>query len=87
MVETVFHDSPHMVKVIECESNFVHYQKDGTVLRGRIDKRDSGLSQINTYYHPNVDVDDIWENLAYARKLYDEQGAVPWVCSNVVARR
>jgi hypothetical protein len=87
MVEDVFYDSPTMVSVINCESNFVHYQSDGRVLRGRVDNRDSGLAQINTGYHPNVDVDDIWGNLAYARKLYDEQGTTPWVCSRQVASR
>lgn len=87
MVETVFHDSPKMVAILDCESNFVHYKSDGSVLRGRVDPRDSGVSQINTYYHPDADVDDIWSNLAYARKLYDEQGVTPWVCSRKVALR
>lgn len=75
-----------MVAVIECESNFTHYKVDGTVLRGRVDSRDSGVSQINTFYHPGVNVDDIWENLRYARELYDREGVRPWVCSNHVAK-
>lgn len=74
-----------MVATIKCESNFTHYQKDGTVIRGRVDRRDTGVSQINEGYHPDVDVEDLWSNLAYARKLYDEQGATPWVCSRQVA--
>lgn len=74
-----------MVAIIGCESNFVHYQKDGTVLRGRVDSRDAGVSQINEGYHPNVDTEDIWENLSYARRLYDAQGTTPWVCRNMVA--
>ena len=76
-----------MVAVIGCESNFVHYQSDGTVIRGREDKRDSGVAQINTHYHPNVNVDDFWENIAYARQLYDKEGSTPWVCRNMVAIR
>lgn len=76
-----------MVAIIGCESNYVHYQSDGTVLKGRVDNRDSGLAQINTYYHPDVDVDDFWENLAYARRLYDAEGTTPWVCRNHVAQR
>ena len=74
-----------MVAIIECESNFVHYKPDGTVLRGRVDKRDSGVAQINTGYHPTVDVDDFWDNIAYARKLYDEVGESAWVCRNQIA--
>lgn len=75
-----------MVAIIECESNFTHYKQDGTVLRGRVDSRDSGVAQINTFYHPGVDVDDFWDNIAYARKLYDEEGTAPWVCRNQVAQ-
>jgi hypothetical protein len=85
MVETVFYDSPQMVAIIHCESNFVHYKSDGSVLRGRVDAHDSGLAQINTRYHPGVNVDDIWDNLAYARKLYNSEGVTPWVCRNQVA--
>lgn len=76
-----------MVAIIECESNFTHYKHDGTVLRGRVDSRDSGVAQINTFYHPGVDVDDFWENLRYARELYDQEGEQPWVCRNHVAQR
>lgn len=76
-----------MVAIIECESGFTHYTKDGTVLRGRVDSRDSGVAQINTFYHPGVNVDDFWENLRYARKLYDSEGTTPWVCRNQVAQR
>lgn len=76
-----------MVAIIECESNFTHYKPDGTVLRGRVDNRDTGLAQINTHYHPDVDVEDFWENLSYARRLYDAQGVQPWVCDRELARR
>lgn len=84
-METIFHDAPGMVAIIECESNFTHYRADGTVLRGRIDSRDSGVSQINEYYHPEVETEDLWQNLAYARDLYDREGVIPWVCKNHVA--
>lgn len=75
-----------MVAIIGCESGFVHYKPDGGILRGRVDSRDSGLAQINTYYHPDVDVDDFWANLSYARQLFDAQGTVPWVCRDHVAQ-
>lgn len=74
-----------MVAIIGCESDFVHYKSDGSILRGRVDARDSGLGQINTFYHPNVDVDNFWENLTYTRNLYDAEGTIPWVCRNLVA--
>lgn len=74
-----------MVAIIGCESGFVHYKPDGSVLKGRVDDRDSGVAQINTYYHPGVNVDDFWENIAYARRLYDKEGVTPWVCKSHVA--
>lgn len=76
-----------MVAIIECESNFTHYKPDGTILTGRVDSRDTGVTQTNTGYHPKSDVEDLWGNLAYARDLYDQEGVTPWVCRNHVALR
>ena len=76
-----------MVAIIECESNFIHYKPDGTVLKGRVDKRDTGVTQTNTGYHPTSDVEDLYSNLAYARQLYLNEGTTPWVCRNMVAIR
>lgn len=75
-----------MVAIIHCESNFTHYKPDGTVLRGRVDPKDSGVTQINERYHPQVNTEDFWENLAYARRLFDAEGTAPWVCANQVAK-
>lgn len=86
-MKTIFFDSPAMVAIIECESNFIHYKQDGTVLRGRVDSHDSGVSQINQRYHPTANTDDIWGNLAYARKLFEQEGTTPWVCRNLVTQR
>jgi hypothetical protein len=74
-----------MVAIIDCESGFVHYKSDGTVIRGRVDNRDTGLAQINSYYHPEVESENFWVNISYARELYDEQGVQPWVCNNLIA--
>jgi len=76
-----------MLAIIRCESGFVHYQSDGSVLKGRVDRRDSGVSQINQFYHPAAETEDLWNNLAYARRLYDEEGTTPWVCRNHVAQK
>lgn len=76
-----------MVAIIGCESNFTHYLPNGEILRGRVDTRDSGVAQINTGFHPTVDVTDLWHNLAYARKLFEQEGTIPWVCRNQVAMR
>lgn len=74
-----------MVAIISCESGFTHYTEKGDIIRGRVDSRDTGVAQINRGYHPDVNSEDFWENISYARKLYDEQGVQPWVCNNHVA--
>jgi hypothetical protein len=76
-----------MVAIVGCESGYVHYKKDGSVLRGRVDGSDSGVAQINQRYHPDADTDSLWGNLAYARELFDAEGTTPWVCKNHITRR
>lgn len=90
-VETVvreyFADIPVMVQVARCESTFRHWRTDGSVLTGRVDNADTGVMQINKRYHEEaairlgLDLDQIEDNLAYARHLYEEQGTQPWSAS------
>lgn len=87
VVREYFSDIPVMVQVARCESTFRHTLADGTVLRGYVDNRDTGVMQINTYYHGktaakmNLDLEDIQDNMAYARHLYETQGTQPWSAS------
>jgi hypothetical protein len=87
----VFWDSPEMVAIIECESNFIHYKTDGTVLQGRVTPRDTGVAQINRDYHEEsaeemgYDLDDVYGNLGFARALFEADGKQAWVCSRQVA--
>lgn len=76
-----------MAEVARCESTFRHHLADGSVLVGLIDNRDTGVMQINTYYHLataeelELDLWDFYDNLAYARYLYERQGVQPWSAS------
>lgn len=76
-----------MIQVARCESTFRHHLADGSVLRGRVDQRDTGVMQINTYYHGataerlGLNLEDIEDNMAYARYLYERQGVQPWSAS------
>lgn len=87
LVREYFHDIPIMAEVARCESTFTHYQADGSVIVGRVDNRDTGVMQINKYYHETtaiamgLDVDNFYDNLAYARNLYERQGVQPWSAS------
>lgn len=80
-------DSPILVDIARCESNFKQFDKDGNVIRGMVDKADIGVMQINERYHAEtavklgMDIHTIQGNIAYAKHLYEEQGLKPWSAS------
>lgn len=86
-VRAYFSDIPAMIQVARCESTFTHNLADGSVLRGRVDNRDTGVMQINTYYHGvtadklGLNLEVLEDNMAYARYLYEKQGLQPWSAS------
>lgn len=83
-----FADIPLMAKIAKCESAYRHLGSDGQVLRGRKTPLDRGVMQINLHYHQDVaekmglDLHDLDDNVAYARYLYEKQGAKPWMSSS-----
>lgn len=87
LVNDVFgEDAPLMLKVAKCESSLTH-SKDGEVIRGLVDNKDSGLFQINKRYHLKqaeklgLDIDKLEHNIIYAKLLYDKEGLAPWSAS------
>ncbi len=87
VVRSYFADIPVMIEVARCESEFRHKLTDGSILSGRIDPADTGVMQINKRYHEvtatamQIDLDDIYGNMEYARHLYETQGTRPWNAS------
>lgn len=88
IVREYFKDIPVMIQVARCESQFRHTLADGSVLQGRVDSDDTGVMQINKRYHLKtaielgLDLDDVYDNLAYARDLYERKGTQPWDASS-----
>jgi len=88
IVRDYFSDIPVLVQVARCESTFRHTLADGSVLKGRVDPADTGVMQINKRYHSataiklDLDLDNIYDNMAYARYLYEKQGTQPWSASS-----
>ncbi len=88
IVRTYFQDIPVMIQIARCESTFRHTLGDGSVLKGVVDPADTGVMQINKRYHEraatamNLNLDDIYQNMAYARHLYETQGTRPWNASS-----
>jgi hypothetical protein len=87
IVRSYFRDIPVMVQIARCESTFRHTLPDGSILKGKVDPADTGVMQINKRYHGdkaasmNLNLDDIYHNMAYARYLYETQGTRPWSAS------
>ncbi|MBX4189522.1 hypothetical protein KW785_02950 [Candidatus Parcubacteria bacterium] len=87
-VSDYFADIPIMVKIAACESHNRQFGKSGNVIRGEQNRYDVGVMQINELYHFDTSVKlgyDIYTldgNVAYARYLYEKQGAKPWMSSS-----
>ena len=88
IVREYFADIPIMIQIARCESTFRHTLSDGSVLKGRVDNADTGVMQINQRYHLtraeqlDLNLYDIYDNMAYARYLYEKQGTQPWNASS-----
>jgi hypothetical protein len=85
---------PQLKKICACESTGdpdgipQHYERDGvTVLTGRVTPADKGMCQISLDYHKknaermNLNVEDPFDNVAYANWLYEQEGTRPWNAS------
>lgn len=76
-----------MVQIARCESQFRHTLANGTILRGKVDNADTGVMQINKRYHAKdaaelgLNLDNMLDNMAYARHLYEKKGTQPWSAS------
>lgn len=83
----VYSNDPILVEIARCESNFRQFDKEGKVVRGRVDRNDIGVMQINERYHQDVakklglDIHTTPGNIAYAKYLYDKEGTKPWSAS------
>lgn len=87
-VRNYFSDTPILAEVARCESTFRQTDKNGNVIRGKVNSADVGVMQINEYYHLEKsqelghDIYTIDGNMAYAKYLYEREGARPWMASS-----
>ena len=87
IVRAYFKDIPVLAEIARCESSFQHELADGSILSGKTDPADTGVMQINKRYHQaaanamQLDLDDLQENMEYARHLFETQGTRPWSAS------
>lgn len=82
-----FSDIPIMAEIARCESEFRHFNRKGNTLRGKENRYDIGVMQINEHYHLEAarklgdDIHTLAGNLDYARHLYEKKGTQPWQAS------
>jgi len=82
-VREFFADTPMMVEIARCESNFRQFTDAGNVLRGA--GGTIGIFQFKESIHSTAafalghDLETIDGNLAYARHLYNQSGTQPWI--------
>jgi len=83
-----FAETPLLVEIARCESNFKQFDPDGNLIKGRVDPADIGVMQINTRYHAETaaklghDLKSVEGNIAYAKYLYAKEGSKPWNASS-----
>jgi hypothetical protein len=87
-VNQYFSDLPIMIDIARCESHFRQVDKNGKIFRGVANRYDVGVMQINEMYHLEeskklgYDIYTTEGNMAYARYLYEKEGARPWIASS-----
>ena len=64
------------------------FGEDGTVIRGKVNKADVGVMQINEKYHAETalklgyDIYSVEGNVAFGKYLYKKYGTSPWYSSS-----
>lgn len=87
-VNDYFRDIPILAKIAGCESHYRQLNSSGNVLRGEKNSYDRGVMQINILYHAEdaeelgLNLENLEDNVKYARYLYEKQGAKPWMSSS-----
>ncbi len=85
-----YDDIPMLVKICNAESGGRQFEKNGDVLRGKIDRSDIGYCQINERYNNDearklgYDIYTEKGNKDYAVWLYLHRGEQPWSASKGV---
>lgn len=80
-------DADLALAIVQCESHTTHYKDDGNILRGRVDRDDLGVFQINERYHGKKSKElgfDIYEpegNIGYGLWMLKNTGSQPWKAS------
>jgi hypothetical protein len=87
-VRKEYTDEPILVDIAKCESTFRQFDQLGNIIRGKVNKGDVGVMQINESYHADeaaklgFNIYTVEGNVAFARYLYGKYGSDPWSSSS-----
>ena len=78
-IREVFPENPEqMIAIAKCESGL---KATAINTKNKNKTTDGGIFQINSTHKTDIDKFDPKQNIAFARKLYDERGVKPWSAS------
>jgi hypothetical protein len=83
-VREYFADTPVMIDIARCESNFRQFTDSGKPFRGGAGGEMLGVFQFYEKYHVapaaalGFDLDTLEGNIGYAKRVYEGQGTTPW---------
>ncbi len=85
-VRSYFADTPVMIAVASCESEFTQFNLDGSVLHGGYRHTMIGIFQISPLHLKEAralgfGINTISRNISYAKHLYQREGPAPWLDS------
>lgn len=87
-VSKQYADQPILVDIARCESTFRQFDQNGNIVRGKVNKEDVGVMQINEKYHADeaaklgYNIYTAEGNVAFAKYLYNKFGSDPWSSSS-----
>ena len=87
VVRMAFRDTPILIKIARCESDFRQFDKNGKVLKNLEGSSATGVMQIMASVHEKTarklgyNIRTLDGNLKYAKWLYQNEGTTPWKSS------
>jgi hypothetical protein len=87
-VKQQYADEPILIDIARCESTYRQFDQTGNIIRGKVNKGDVGVMQINEHYHADeaakmgINIYTTEGNIKFGRYLYDKYGSQPWISSS-----
>jgi hypothetical protein len=87
-VKKQYSNEPILIDIARCESTYRQFDQTGNIIRGKVNKGDVGVMQINEHYHADeaakmgINIYTTEGNVEFGRYLYNKYGSQPWISSS-----